>query len=45
MGETGGAMLMIAEGALANPVPSAIFGLHVGVVAQRPATSPTAPWG
>jgi amidohydrolase len=34
MGETGGAKLMIAEGALANPVPSAIFGLHVGVVAQ-----------
>lgn len=36
MGETGGAKLMIAEGALANPAPGAIFGLHVGVV-PRPA--------
>ena len=28
-GETGGAELMIAEGALDNPKPTAIFGLHV----------------
>lgn len=28
-GEEGGAGLMIAEGALENPVPGAIFGLHV----------------
>lgn len=28
-GETGGAELMIAEGVLENPRPSAIFGLHV----------------
>ncbi|MDZ7386798.1 MAG: amidohydrolase, partial [candidate division KSB1 bacterium] len=28
-GEQGGASLMIAEGALENPRPSAIFGLHV----------------
>ena len=28
-GEEGGAELMIAEGALENPVPQAIFGLHV----------------
>jgi len=28
-GEKGGAPLMIEEGALANPAPSAIFGLHV----------------
>jgi len=28
-GEAGGADLMIAEGALANPRPDAIFGLHV----------------
>jgi amidohydrolase len=28
-GETGGATLMIAEGALADPRPEAIFGLHV----------------
>lgn len=28
-GEEGGAPLMIKEGALANPAPSAIFGLHV----------------
>lgn len=28
-GETGGAELMIAEGALENPKPAAIFGLHV----------------
>jgi amidohydrolase len=36
MGETGGAKLMIAEGALASPAPAAIFGLHVGVT-PRPA--------
>ena len=35
-GETGGAKLMIAEGALSNPAPAAIFGLHVGVT-PRPA--------
>lgn len=29
-GEEGGAPLMIKEGALANPAPSAVFGLHVG---------------
>ncbi|HSH89967.1 MAG TPA: amidohydrolase, partial [Ramlibacter sp.] len=29
IGEEGGAKLMIAEGALENPVPKAIFGLHV----------------
>jgi amidohydrolase len=28
-GEEGGAKLMIAQGALENPVPDAIFGLHV----------------
>jgi len=28
-GETGGAPLMVAEGVLENPQPSAIFGLHV----------------
>jgi len=28
-GEKGGARLMIEEGAVANPVPDAIFGLHV----------------
>ena len=29
-GETGGAKLMIAEGALKNPAPTAVFGIHVG---------------
>jgi amidohydrolase len=29
-GEEGGADLMIAEGVLENPTPSAIFGLHIG---------------
>jgi len=29
-GEEGGADLMIAEGVLENPKPSAIFGLHIG---------------
>ncbi|MGQ0704172.1 MAG: amidohydrolase [Gemmatimonadales bacterium] len=29
LGETGGASLMIREGALENPAPGAIFGLHV----------------
>ncbi len=29
-GEEGGADLMIAEGVLENPAPSAIFGLHIG---------------
>ncbi len=28
-GEEGGAQMMVAEGALENPVPRAIFGLHV----------------
>jgi amidohydrolase len=40
-GEEGGAPLMIKEGALANPTPSAIFGLHVfpgapGTISYRP---------
>ena len=41
-GEDGGAQMMVAEGALENPVPQAIFGLHVtsrlpvGVVGYRP---------
>jgi amidohydrolase len=41
-GEEGGAKLMIEQGALANPVPQAIFGLHVtsrlptGVIGYRP---------
>ena len=41
-GEEGGAKMMIAEGALENPVPRAIFGLHVtsrlpvGVIGYRP---------
>ena len=41
-GEEGGAKLMIEQGALSNPVPQAIFGLHVtsrlnaGAVGYRP---------
>lgn len=40
-GETGGAPLMVAEGAIANPKPDAIFGLHVwpdeaGKITYRP---------
>ena len=41
-GEEGGAQLMIAEGALENPSPRAIFGLHVtsrlalGTIGYRP---------
>ena len=41
-GEEGGAKLMIAQGALQNPLPQAIFGLHVtsrlplGVLGYRP---------
>jgi amidohydrolase len=40
-GEEGGAPLMIKEGALANPAPSAIFGIHVfpgppGTISYRP---------
>ncbi|MFT7774866.1 amidohydrolase [Roseateles sp.] len=41
-GEEGGAALMIKEGALENPTPGAIFGLHVtsrqpaGVIGYRP---------
>ena len=41
-GEEGGAKMMIAEGALENPVPQAVFGLHVtsrlalGVLGYRP---------
>jgi len=41
-GEDGGAKMMIAEGALQNPTPSAVFGLHVtsrlpmGIVGYRP---------
>jgi amidohydrolase len=30
IGETGGAKRMVAEGALDNPAPSAIFGIHIG---------------
>jgi amidohydrolase len=30
-GEKGGAIEMMAQGALANPKPDAIFGLHVGI--------------
>src|SRR5713101_2209328 len=42
IGERGGAELMIEEGALENPKPSAIFGLHVfpypaGEIRYRPA--------
>jgi len=41
-GEEGGAKLMIEQGALENPVPQAIFGLHVtsrlplGIIGYRP---------
>ncbi|MHA7816008.1 MAG: amidohydrolase [Pseudohaliea sp.] len=40
-GEEGGADLMLREGAFADPVPDAVFGLHVfpmpvGVIASRP---------
>ena len=41
-GEDGGAQLMIAQGALDNPRPAAIFGLHItsrlplGVIGYRP---------
>lgn len=41
-GEEGGARMMIAQGALENPLPQAIFGLHVssrlpvGVIGYRP---------
>lgn len=40
-GEKGGASLMVAEGALKNPVPDAVFGLHVmpgdvGAITWRP---------
>jgi amidohydrolase len=41
-GEDGGAKMMIAQGALQNPLPQAIFGLHVtsrlplGVIGYRP---------
>ena len=40
-GETGGAKLMVAEGALKNPAPTAVFGLHVapgkpGTLGYRP---------
>jgi amidohydrolase len=44
-GEEGGAILMIKEGALENPRPDAIFGLHVvsglevGKIAYRPGPS------
>ncbi|GLC28395.1 N-acyl-L-amino acid amidohydrolase [Roseisolibacter agri] len=33
--EKGGAIEMMAQGALANPKPDAIFGLHVGVTAAE----------
>jgi len=35
MGEAGGASLMIKEGALENPRPAAIFGIHVGVAPKE----------
>jgi amidohydrolase len=41
-GEDGGAKMMVEEGALENPVPNAVFGLHVtsrhpvGVIGYRP---------
>lgn len=40
-GETGGASLMVAEGAITNPKPEAVFGLHVwpdevGKITYRP---------
>jgi amidohydrolase len=41
-GENGGAKMMVEEGALENPVPNAVFGLHVtsrhpvGVIGYRP---------
>ncbi|MDP2004303.1 MAG: amidohydrolase [Rubrivivax sp.] len=41
-GEDGGAKMMIAEGALQNPTPRAVFGLHVtsrlpmGIIGYRP---------
>jgi amidohydrolase len=34
-GEKGGAIEMMAQGALANPKPDAIFGLHVGVTSAE----------
>ncbi len=42
VGEEGGAKMMVAQGALENPVPQAIFGLHVtsrqnvGMIGYRP---------
>lgn len=42
VGETGGARVMVEEGALANPKPDAVFGLHVmagapaGTITYRP---------
>jgi amidohydrolase len=41
-GEDGGAKMMVAEGAMRNPTPDAVFGLHVtsrlpvGVIGYRP---------
>ena len=37
-GEEGGAQLMIEEGALGDPQPDAIFGLHVGITAADAGT-------
>jgi hypothetical protein len=34
-GEDGGAKMMVAEGALENPTPQAIFGLHVTSLPER----------
>ena len=42
-GEEGGARLMIKEGALDNPKPEAMFGLHVTRARAAPARSATAP--
>jgi amidohydrolase len=44
LGEDGGAGMMITEGVLANPAPSAIFGLHVwpgpvGTISYRSGTT------
>ena len=42
-GEEGGAGLMIKEGVLENPAPSAIFGLHVFPAPVEPSTTVPAP--
>lgn len=37
IGEDGGALLMVAKGALDDPAPTMVFGVHVG-------PGPFAPW-